>query len=76
MKLQIQNRKEKLHTFIDGYAVCDIYDRGETGLVFRALHNKSLFMRGDKYIGEKMSEARIKVQLYGNKVLDDDCIHD
>lgn len=60
--------KEMLHTFIDGYAACDIHNGDERGSVFRALFNKSLFLQGNKYIRGQMSKVKITAYLCGNMV--------
>ena len=55
----------KLPSIIQGYGPENIANGDETGLFFRALPNKSLYLKGKKCSGGKMCKERLTVFLCG-----------
>ena len=55
----------KLPSIIHGYGPENIANGDETGLFFRALPNKSLYLKGKKCSGGKMCKERLTVFLCG-----------
>ncbi|XP_065837915.1 tigger transposable element-derived protein 4-like [Oscarella lobularis] len=57
---------ERLPEIVSGYAACDVYNMDETGLLFRALPDKSLSVKGRDCAGGKKSKDRLTVALCVN----------
>ena len=60
--------KEKLHSITDGYAQRDIYNMDETGVLFRALPNKTLAVKGTDCSSGKQSKLRLTLVLCFNMI--------
>ena len=59
----VKSWKEWLGSIISGYEMQNIWNLDETGLIYRALPDKSLFAKSKKYIGGKKSKERLNVAL-------------
>eukprot|EP00794_Sanderia_malayensis_P014665 gene14665-16191_t len=59
----VKSWKERLGSIISGYEMQDIWNLDETGLIYRALPDKSLFAKSKKCKGGKKSKERLTVAL-------------
>jgi hypothetical protein len=62
--------KEKPYRLCDGYSESDIFNCDETGLMFRAIPDKTLTMKNDKCFGRKITKQRLTVLLCSNMLSD------
>jgi hypothetical protein len=62
--------KEKLSRLCDGYSERNIFNCDQTGLMFRALPDKTLTMKNDKCFGRKILKQRLTVLLCSNMLGD------
>ena len=59
----VKSWKERLGSIISGYEMQDIWNLDETGLIYRALPDRSLFAKSKKCKGSKKSKERLTVAL-------------
>ena len=59
----VKSWKERLGSIISGYEMQDIWNLDETGLIYRALPDKSLFAKSKKCKGGKKSKEHLTVAL-------------
>jgi hypothetical protein len=62
--------KKKLYRLCDGYSERDIFNCDETGLMFRAIPDKTLTMKNDRCFGRKISKQHLTVLLCSNMLGD------
>lgn len=48
------------------YSAKDIFNADETGLFYKLMPNRTLKLKSEKYIGEKLSKERITVLVAAN----------
>ena len=58
--------KEKIEDRVENHEPKDVYNCDETGLFYHALPSRTLAVKGDRYIGRKLSIERLMVLGCGN----------
>lgn len=66
----VEDFKKNLPLLLDGYKLSDIYNCDETGILYRAMPERSLHVRGEDAAGGKRSKERLTLLLCANAVGD------